>query len=180
MKNMLIATIMAALFSGVCCSAQKVDNSPISTPVDLDRYLGRWFEIARFNHPFEAGITNATAQYDLRADGKVAVTNSGWRDGKVKTSVGKAKTTDNPAVLRVSFFGPFYSDYRILMLSEDYQYALVGSKGANYLWILSRTPSIPAVVRNDIVKEANRRGYDVSKLIWVDQSANMPEHSYFH
>lgn len=179
MKNMLIASIMAAMFSGLCCSAQKVDNTPITKAFDLDRYLGHWYEIAKFNHSFEIGITNAVATYASRDDGKISVTNSGWRDGKAKTSMGKAKTTDTPALLRVSFFGPFYSDYRILMLSDDYRYALVGSGSPKYLWILSRTPVLPPETRDALVKEAHRRGYDVSKLIWVDQSANMPDATYF-
>lgn len=173
MKNMLILTVMAAFLSGLFCSAQSVDNTPISKSVDLDRYLGRWYEIARFDHSFEKGLINTTAVYTKRNDGKISVTNSGWRDGKPKTSLGKAKTTSNSAILRVSFFGPFYSDYRILMLTDDYQHALIGSGTANYLWILSRTPTISSEVKDAIVREALRRGYDVKKLIWVDQTVNL-------
>lgn len=173
MKNMITLTIMAALFSGAFCSAQKVDNVPILTRVDLGRYLGRWYEVARYDHSFEKGLTNATAEYTLREDGKVSVVNSGWKNGKVKTSTGKAKLTDNSALLRVSFFGPFYSDYRILMLSPDYRFALIGSSSPKYLWILSRTPVMSETDLSAVLKEAVHRGYDTSKLIWVNQISNI-------
>lgn len=157
---------MAAL--SVCCMAQKVNNSTI-TNLEPERYLGKWYEIARYDHKFERGLNYATANYSLMNDGKIRVVNSGIKDGKLKSSVGKAKFTDNPGLLRVSFFGPFYSDYRIMMLSKDYKYALVGSKSAKYLWILSRTPAVPEGTLNHILVEAANRGYDISKLIWVKQ-----------
>ena len=99
----------------------------------------------------------------------VAVTNSGLKDGKVKISNGKAKLTDTEGLLRVSFFGPFYSDYRVMMLSEDYNYALVGSGSSKYLWILSGFPEVPDDILNRILDEAVRRGYTTDKLIWVPQ-----------
>ena len=148
--------------------AQKVDNSTI-TNLEPERYLGKWYEIARYDHKFERGLNYATANYSLMNDGKIRVVNSGLKNGKLKSSVGKAKFTDNPGLLRVSFFGPFYSDYRIMMLSKDYKYALVGSKSAKYLWILSRTPAVPEGTLNHILVEAANRGYDISKLIWVKQ-----------
>lgn len=151
-----------------CASQNAVDNSVIPA-VDLDRYFGPWYEVARFDHRFERGMEATKAVYTLRDDGKIDVTNSGIKDGKPKTSKGKAKRTDTPAILRVSFFGPFYSDYRILLLDPEYQYALVGSSSAKYLWILSRTPQLTDDVRDLILAEATRRGYDVSALIWVKQ-----------
>ena len=164
---------MAAL--SVCCMAQKVDNSTI-TNLEPERYLGKWYEIARYDHKFERGLNYATANYSLMNDGKIRVVNSGLKNGKLKSSVGKAKFTDNPGLLRVSFFGPFYSDYRIMMLSKDYKYALVGSKSAKYLWILSRTPAVPEGTLNHILVEAANRGYDISKLIWVKQG--VPESEF--
>ena len=147
---------------------RELDNTPVYS-LDLGRYLGKWYEIARYDHKFERGLNFATANYSLMKDGKIKVVNSGIKDGKLKRSVGKAKFTDNPGLLRVSFFGPFYSDYRIMMLSKDYKYALVGSKSAKYLWILSRTPAVPEGTLNHILVEAANRGYDISKLIWVKQ-----------
>ena len=147
-----------------CVSGPGVDNSPVSS-LDLDRYLGTWYEIARFDHSFERGVEEAKAVYTLNKDGTVKVVNSGIKNGKPKTAVGKGKRTDEPGLLRVSFFGPFYADYRVLMIDADYSYALVGSGGADYLWILSRTTSLPDGVKSAILAEATRRGYDTSKLI---------------
>ena len=159
--------MIALLFAG-CGNAQKVDNTPVAA-LDLNRYLGDWYEIARFDHRFERGLDFCKANYALSEDGKIAVTNTGIKEGQNKTSNGKAKTTDAPALLRVSFFGPFYSDYRVMLLDADYQWALIGSKSAKYLWILSRTPELPKETLDTILAEAQRRGYDTSKLIWVRQ-----------
>lgn len=145
----------------------------------LSRYLGKWYEIARFDHNFERGMTNVTAEYSMRDDGKVKVLNSGWKDGKKKVAEGKARQPDplkDPSFLEVSFFLNFYSDYNILLLDQDYRYALVGSRSSKYLWILSRTPFLTDEVRDTILAEAVRLGYDTSKLIWVDQSANLDEY----
>lgn len=108
----------------------------------------------------------------MQGDNTIKVTNRGMKEGKWKTSVGKAKLTEIPGVLRVSFFGPFYSDYRIMMLDSDYTYALVGGSSDDYLWILSRTPQLQKDASDKILQEARRRGYDVEKLIWVEQSKN--------
>ena len=167
MKKTLLASICAILFAG-CGTAQKIDNTPVAA-LDLQRYLGDWYEIARFDHSFERGLDFCKANYALKDNGKIAVTNTGIKEGKPKTSNGKAKTTDTPALLRVSFFGPFYSDYRVMLLDADYQWALIGSGSAKYLWILSRTPELPKETLDTILAEAQRRGYDTSKLIWVKQ-----------
>ena len=169
MKRKLFIALVMALLSCCVCAAQKVDNAPITSPFSLEKYLGSWYEVARFDHSFERGLSHAKAQYILRADGKVDVLNSGIKNGKAKEAKGKAKLTDVPTVLRVSFFGPFYSDYRILMLDPDYQWVLVGGSSAKFLWILSRTPVLADDVRATILAEATRRGYDVGKLIWVEQ-----------
>ena len=150
-----------------CVSGPGVDNSPVSS-LDLDRYLGTWYEIARFDHSFERGVEEAKAVYMLNKDGTVKVINSGIKNGKPKTAVGKGKRTDEPGLLRVSFFGPFYADYRVMKIDSDYRYALVGSGGAGYLWILSRTKEMPENVKIEFLAEAKRRGYDTGKLIWVN------------
>lgn len=159
---------MASLVLPLACTGQKVDNSTVGS-LSLDRYLGTWFEIAKFDHSFERGVEFSTARYYLTDKGSIKVVNSGVRDGEQKTSIGKAKTTDTPGLLRVSFFGPFYSDYRVMMITEDYRYALVGSKSPDFLWILSRTPVVPKDILNTILTEARSRGYDLSKLIWIQQ-----------
>ena len=156
-----------ALAAG-CVSVPKVDNAPVAV-LDLNRYLGEWYEIARFDHSFERGVEQAKANYTQNADGTIKVVNSGIKNGKPKTAVGKGKTTDTPGLLRVSFFGPFYADYRVMLIDKDYSRALVGSGSANYLWILSRTPGLPETAKSELLAEARRRGYVTDKLIWVKQ-----------
>lgn len=176
----LIYMTLAALSFPVFAVAQDVqyvqyDKSPVAD-FDLTRYLGNWYEIARFDHSFERGMDNVTAEYLLREDGKIDVINSGWKNGKFKVAEGKAKQPSpvtDPAALKVSFFLFFYSDYNILMLDDDYQVALVGSSSPKYLWLLSRTPQLPDSVIDLVMEEAESRGYDTSKLIWVDQSKNI-------
>ena len=168
--------MVLALFPALS-SAQdgQFDNSPVSS-FDLSKYLGTWYEIARFDHSFERGLENVTAEYLLRDDGKVDVINSGWKGGKYKVADGKARQPDpsgDPAHLEVSFFLNFYSDYNVLMLDDLYQVALVGSKSPKYLWILSRTPQLSDSVVGELLEEADRRGYDTSKLIWVNQEKNL-------
>ena len=161
MMLIVLATVVAG-----CVSGPKVDNAPAAA-LDVNRYLGEWYEIARFDHSFERGIEQAKANYTLNEDGAIKVVNSGVKNGKAKTAVGKGKRTDTPALLRVSFFGPFYADYRVMMIDANYTYALVGSGGADYLWILSRTPTLAVDAKSALLAEAKRRGYDTEKLIWV-------------
>ena len=167
MNTRMMLVALAAAVAG-CVSGPKVDNAPVAA-LDLNRYLGEWYEIARFDHSFERGIERAKANYTLNEDGTIKVVNSGVKDGKPKTAIGKGKRTDTPALLRVSFFGPFYADYRVMMIDADYTYALVGSGGADYLWILSRTPKLADDAKSELLAEAKRRGYDTDKLIWVKQ-----------
>ena len=158
---------LAAMFLSAC-DATEIDNSTVKS-VDLNRYVGRWYEIAKFDHIFERGLDFAMANYTLREDGKIDVLNTGVKDGRAKDAKGIAKTTNISGLLKVSFFGPFYSDYRILMLDTNYQYALVGGSNENYLWILSRTPKLDDATRSLILAEAEKRGYNTSKLVWVKQ-----------
>ena len=171
MKKNLLTTLFLGLCTTTFC--QTIDNSTITT-FDLDRYLGKWYEVARYDHAFERNLVGTTAEYSLRDDGMIKVLNSGYLytlDGKFKESVGKAKLNKNgkPGQLRVSFFGPFYSDYYILDLAPDYSYSVVGSSSPKYLWILSRTPQLTPEVQSKIIKDLQKRGYDTSKLIWVEQ-----------
>ena len=168
MKKIFLMAFVVSLFSA--CDASDIDNSTVKS-VDLNRYLGSWYEIAKYDHHFERDLDYAMARYTLRDDGKIDVLNTGIKDGRAKDAKGIAKTTDVPGLLRVSFFGPFFGDYRIMMLDEDYQYVLVGGSTDKYLWILARTPQLDDATLSLILAEADRRGYDTSKLIWVKQSA---------
>lgn len=136
---------------------------------DLTRYIGQWYEIARFDHWFERGMSHTKATYAMLVDGGISVVNTGVKDGKLEVAAGKGKPTRRQGHLRVSFVWPFYGDYRVLWIDENYQHALVGGDDSRYLWILARTPTIDRSVKGVILSEAVRRGYDVDKLIWVEQ-----------
>ena len=167
MRTFMLSAMVLCLTVG-CGQTTKVDNSVVND-FDVSRFLGHWYEIARFDHSFERGMEHTEAEYTLRDDGNINVVNTGIKNGKLKTSNGRAKLTDTPALLRVSFFRPFYSDYRIMMIDSGYQYALIGSNNEKYLWILSRKPQLRAEDKTNILREALRRGYDTKQLIWVKQ-----------
>ena len=174
MKYLILAVVVAGFLPLTACS-KDFDNSTVSE-FDLSRYLGEWYEIARYDHSFERGMDNTMAEYILQDDGKVFVLNSGWKDGKFKIAEGKAKYKDpegHPGALKVSFFWFFYSEYNVMMVDKDYQISLVGSKAEKYLWILSRTPVPDPDLLQSVLNEAQSRGYDTTKLIWVDQSRNI-------
>jgi len=160
----------------ISCKAQKpmIDNTVVKD-LDIQQYLGTWYEIARFDHGFERGLVGVTATYSLRRDGKIKVVNSGYRDsldGKLSKAVGKAKIPDplnEPAKLKVSFFLFFYGDYFVMELDEEYQWAIVGSTTDKYLWILSRTPVMKQELYSQLLDKLKERGYDVSRLIKVKQ-----------
>lgn len=145
----------------------RIDNQPVA--ISLNKYLGKWYEIARFDHSFERDMQKVTAEYKLMPDGRIQVVNSGYKDGKFKETIGKAKTTDISGLLRVSFFMNFYSDYRVLFIDKDYQYVLVGGSSPKYLWILSRTPQLEDDILQDILYVAKERGYDTDDFIYVEQ-----------
>ncbi len=173
--RILIVCSVFFVFAGIGCRTIKSDDMDYSTIQDLDlkKYMGMWYEIARFDHRFEHNLVGVTATYELRSDGKINVINAGYKnsfDGKYKTAKGKAKqpNPNDPGKLKVSFFLFFYSDYYIFELDKDYEWALVGSSSDKYLWILSRTLSLKKEVKDSILSNARRRGFDVSRLIWVE------------
>lgn len=143
--------------------------------LDLKRYMGLWYEIARFENRFEKDLVAVTARYSFMPDGKIEVINSGrlkTLNGVLKSSKGKAKQPDpkRPGELKVSFFLWFYADYDILLLDQkNYSYALIGSNSDKYLWILSRTPRIDDGTLNFILNYARKLGYDTSKLYYTPQ-----------
>lgn len=146
------------------------ERTPVAS-FDLKRYMGSWYEIARFEMRFERGLDHVQAHYELGPDNRVTVVNSGVdiRTGKRREARGKAYATSVPGWLRVSFFWFFYSDYIVLELGEGYEWALVGGGSSKYLWILSRTPSLPARTLDRIIGLAKKRGYPVGKLQFVNQ-----------
>jgi len=142
--------------------------------VDVKRYMGAWFEIAKLPQRFEKGLVGIKASYTLLPDGKVEVLNSGYKEdfnGKMKTIKGKAWVADTAtnAKLKVSFFWPFTGNYWIIELGKDYEYAVVGDESRKYLWILSRTPQMDEALYNELLKRVQDRGFDVSKVEKVPQ-----------
>ncbi len=169
-RVVLCAVALFVVFTVMAESPKEVDNSTVDR-FDLERYMGQWYEIARFDHFFERDMIKVQAKYTLLPDGTVRVENSGYKGDKYRMTRGRAKVARDgePGLLRVKFV-LFYSDYRVLALDqENYSYALVGSSSPKYLWILSRTPKLPVRVVNGLIEEAARRGYDTDQLIFVDQ-----------
>lgn len=175
-KLSLIA-VAAMLLAGCAALGPKhpVGNTAVpqpAKPVELSKYLGRWYEIARYEQSFQKGCEGVIADYALREDGKISVRNSCRKpDGKVSVANGKAKIVDTAtnAKLKVSFFGPFYGDYWVLDRADDYSWAIVGEPSGRYLWLLSReaTPA-PAKVEAQIAR-AGTLGYDTTMLIRTKQ-----------
>lgn len=174
LKNLLvILLIFSTLTSCGQTSKNEIDMETVKN-LELDKYLGTWYEIARFDHSFERDLVGVTATYSMRKDGKIKVVNQGYKhslDGKLSQAVGKAKipNPNEPGKLKVSFFWIFYADYFVLELADDYSYALVGSSSPKYLWILSRTPQMPDETYNLLIDKAKQRGYNLEKLIKVEQ-----------
>ena len=169
-KSFRAVLLLAMLFISALvfgASRNRIDRSTIKS-LDLKSYMGRWHELARFDHSFERGMTNVVAEYRLLDDGTVEVINTGLREGKEHRAMGHAKTSDDVGRLRVSFFWKFYSDYNIMEMAEDGSWVLVGSRSPNYLWILSRTPKLPQETLNRIVELARKRGYKVEELIYAE------------
>ena len=138
---------------------------------DLNKYLGTWFEIARVKNKFEPDMTNVKAEYSLNRDGSIKVTNSGYIDGKLRSISGVAEETDEPGVLMLSFFPRQGSFYRILFVSEDYSYALVGGDRKDNLWVLSRTPElIEEDVMLKLISIGIFAGYKCENLIFTEQN----------
>ncbi len=164
------------LFAAGCGAQNPEFNVTIDDTVkglDLNRYLGKWYEIARFGHSFERRLVGATANYSLREDGKIKVLNTGYKDsfdGKFNEAEAKAYIQDEkyPGASKVSFFLFFYSDYWVLDLDEDYTFALIGSKNDKYQWILLRTPEMAPADLDKVLNRATSLGYSTGELIWVE------------
>ena len=163
---------LVALLLGGCGAL----NPPLATveKVELGRYTGRWYEIARYPNSFESGCVGVTADYALRQDGRISVLNTcieGDLDGNVRTIEGVARVVDpsTNAKLAVSFFGPFEGDYWILELGEDYEYAVVGEPSRSFLWILAREPTLDQTLYEGILGRLPDNGYDPEGLELVLQ-----------
>jgi apolipoprotein D and lipocalin family protein len=170
---LLAVSVLVSACTGIPEGVEPIDD------FQLNRYLGKWYEIARLDHSFERGLSRVTAEYRLRDDGGVKVINRGFdaEKAKWKESVGKAYFVGAPNVghLKVSFFGPIYGSYVIFELDEEYRYALVSGPDRSYLWLLSRTPAVDESVKQHFLERAGELGFDTSALILVEQSP-LPSH----
>ena len=146
---------------------QKIDNSTIET-LDVARFMGKWYEIARYDHRFEKDMTNVSSTYTLLDNGRIEVLNAGYKNGEYKEIKGKAKqpNPDDPGKLKVSFFLWFYSDYYILDIAPDYSHVIIGSSTDKYLWIMSREPVLPDNILSELIEKIRQRGYDTDRLVF--------------
>ena len=136
---------------------------------NLTRFLGNWYEVARIKNEFEPNMTKVKAKYSYNQDGSVKVINSGYFKGNLRQLVGTAWKTEDPSVLKIRFFPGIYSDYRILEIGNNYEYALIGGSSNTYLWILSRTPQLDEEILKDLVEKAKEIGYKVDLLVMTKQ-----------
>jgi apolipoprotein D and lipocalin family protein len=165
-----IAIFLTSIAIAGCLGMPK-NITPV-TQFELQRYLGKWYEIARLDHSFERGLEQVTAEYSLRKDGGISVLNRGYstKAKEWKLAEGKAYfvNSESEGYLKVSFFGPFYGSYVIFELDKDnYQYAYISGPSNSYLWLLARTPNLPQAQIDNFILRAKKLGFDTSELILV-------------
>ncbi len=174
MKRMAVATgfLVTLLLSG--CTGVPEGLEPV-TGFEADRYLGKWYEIARLDHFFERDLSNVTAHYSKKEGGEIDVINRGFngKTGEWKEIKGHARFIKSESVgsLKVSFFGPFYGGYHIIALDKrNYAYAMVAGPKRSYLWILARDKTLNPKTLSDLVSKAKEWGFETEKLIYVEQN----------
>lgn len=177
MRKSLRTLFLMALAVLAGCAGIPKGITPVAN-FDAQRYMGKWYEIARLEHSYEKGLSGITANYSLREDGGINVVNRGYdaKKGEWRVAEGKGYFVEShdTGYLKVSFFGPFYGSYVIFDVDEaGYQYAFVTGPDRRYLWLLSRTPVITDDVWTKFLDEAGGLGFDMDKLIYVDQSLSM-------
>lgn len=169
----IMLSALLTLFTLTGCTGKPDNIKPVQN-FQAQKYLGKWYEIARLDHRFERGLSKVTAEYSLRSDGGIKVVNRGYSAEKNewKESIGKAYFVDekDQGYLKVSFFGPFYGSYIVFELEqENYQYALISGPDTSYFWLLSRTPAIAPELQAKLIDKAVSLGFDRSKIILVEQ-----------
>ncbi len=170
-RNLLCSLIMLVIILGFNSCATIPKNATAVEQFEKEKYLGKWYEIARFDFKFERNLNNTTAEYSLNENGSIKVDNQGFDAVKSewKQAIGKAKFVkkDSIAMLKVSFFGPFYGGYNVIAIDGEYKYALIAGGSLDYLWILSREITMPDDIKTEYLTLAQNVGYDTSKLLWI-------------
>lgn len=165
-----LALISLAIFNS--CSVGIPKGAMAVKNFNVDKYMGKWYEIARFDFKFEKDLDQTTATYTLNEEGTVKVENRGYNYIKKewKEAIGEARFVDDTseARLKVSFFKPIWAGYNVIDIDDDYRYALVAGNSLKYLWILSRTPDIPDNIKQRFLDKAKKIGYNTQNLIWVN------------
>lgn len=177
-KSLLALSLLAASVTACTTTTEREGLPPVQTVnrVDLPSYLGTWYEIASFPQSFQRGCSNTTARYAMREDGDIEVLNTCTKDGEQKQALGRARVVDaaTNAKLEVSFFGPFWGDYWIIDLADDYSHAIVGSPSRDALWILSRTPGMDEAKLEALKGVIEPQGFDVTRLQRTQQAQRTP------
>jgi len=169
MKNYFLSFFCLVLLLG--CSSKNPTLNTVKN-VDIKKYLGIWYEIARYEHSFEKDCKNVTATYSLKENDEIKVVNkcTNINTNSLKEVIGSAYSVDETNTrLKVSFFWPFYGDYWILDLDENYTYAVIGEPSRKYFWILSRDKKLDENRKNEILKKLPQYGYSEEPLIWTIQ-----------
>ncbi len=161
-----IVIVLAVVILSGCATSESTAQISAVTGFQLERYLGTWYEIARLPHSFERDMHQVSAEYSLAGDGTVKIVNRGVRNGQVKAAqaVAKFKASPDTGELRVSFFRPFYGDYRIIRLADDYSSAIVTSSRKKYLWILARQRTLSPGLLEEYLHQIRDWGFAVDKL----------------
>ncbi|MBQ4314338.1 MAG: lipocalin family protein [Lentisphaeria bacterium] len=168
MSKFFVLLFAAAVAAVSGCVNDSSMDIPAVTNFDVRKYMGKWYEIARLPNSFEKGMSQVTAEYTLKSDGKVKVVNCGIKNSVRTCVTGVAEFADSSGTgeLKVSFFRPFYSRYRIIKLAADYSYAVVTGSDKKYLWILAREKHLPNDVLQKLLDYLNDNKYPVEKLIY--------------
>ena len=154
-----------------CKTASVPNHIKVVTPFDIKKFDGTWYEIARFDFKHEKDLSNVTANYTLKENGGVQVLNKGYNyvKNKWEEAKGKAKftTSNKDGSLQVSFFGPFYAGYHVVMMEPDYETALIFGDTTDNIWILSRTKTISEATKQKYLTHAKKAGYDLNRMVWT-------------
>jgi apolipoprotein D and lipocalin family protein len=171
-KGSLLSVLLVVAAAG-CATGPPANVTPVSG-FEVERYLGKWYEIARLDHRFERGLARVTAEYSLNKNGTIKVLNRGYntKKGTWNSAEGKAKFRgdETDGSLKVSFFGPFYGGYHIFELGGEYQHVLVAGPSKKYLWILARSPEMEETIYRRLVERAKNLGFPTDELIRVSHA----------